>query len=318
MALEGMLNWQRAHLRPALILVSMLLLSSGNAHAQDWAALSADPELAQRFDYCALAQDPDAAPPDFEALIKAAQSAGETDRLAALVIADAGARVAREAKSKRKCERAFKAGEKLLSELERQEHQRLDAQAVVQASADPEIAEIQSAISHLWLRDQVARRVYLSLQKDASGGARWWARRRATANATLIDASATAYMRQLLERYDWIDHHRFGPKTSQFAWLLVQHADKHPEFQSMVLERMGAYLESDGVNKANYAYLWDRVAVNTGRLQRYGTQPIWDCHDGKLEPQPLEAPEEVDQRRAELGLDTMASGLAQMSETVCR
>ena len=55
----------------------------------------------------------------------------------------------------------------------------------------------------------------------------------------------------------------------------LKHADNDPEFQSFALARMEPYLETEGIKKSNYAYLWDRVAVNTDRKQRYGTQPIW-------------------------------------------
>ena len=124
-------------------------------------------------------------------------------------------------------------------------------------------------------------------------------------------------MEALLENIDWVDRERYGSSVSAHAWLLVQHADDHPTLQTLALQRMRPYFESGGIKAANYAYLWDRVAVNAGRLQRYGTQPKWECVDGALELQPLEEPETLDQRRAELGMPPVEQDLARMASSVC-
>jgi hypothetical protein len=80
---------------------------------------------------------------------------------------------------------------------------------------------------------------------------------------------------------------------------------------------MEKYLADDGVAKRDYAYLWDRVAVNEDRLLRYGTQPDWECKGGKLALKPMEDPENVDVRRAAVGMGPAQADLAQMSLSVC-
>jgi hypothetical protein len=54
-----------------------------------------------------------------------------------------------------------------------------------------------------------------------------------------------------------------------------------------------------------YAYLFDRVAANTGRPQRFGTQGRCTSEAG-WQPLPLERPGAVDELRRELGLEPMA------------
>jgi hypothetical protein len=54
----------------------------------------------------------------------------------------------------------------------------------------------------------------------------------------------------------------------------------------------------------HYAYLYDRVQVRDGNLQRYGTQYKF-TPEGALERESLADPETVDQRRSALGLPTM-------------
>jgi hypothetical protein len=56
--------------------------------------------------------------------------------------------------------------------------------------------------------------------------------------------------------------------------------------------------------------LADRIRFFEGRPQLYGTTLDWDSQ-GRLSPGPVEAPEEVDVRRAGLGLPPLAVALEQ-------
>lgn len=56
------------------------------------------------------------------------------------------------------------------------------------------------------------------------------------------------------------------------AWLLIQHADSDVEFQQYCLELMEREVESGGVAKSDVAFLTDRILVNKGKPQLYGTQ----------------------------------------------
>ncbi|KAA3641460.1 MAG: hypothetical protein DWP95_06790 [Proteobacteria bacterium] len=80
---------------------------------------------------------------------------------------------------------------------------------------------------------------------------------------------------------------------------------------------MEPYFKNGGIRPANYAYLWDRVAVNSGQLQRYGTQPFWECKNGQLALQPIEDLEKANQLREEIGMNSVETGLAEMSLSIC-
>ncbi len=85
------------------------------------------------------------------------------------------------------------------------------------------------------------------------------------------------------------------------AWLLVQHADRDVDFQRQVLENVMPLVESGDVQPDSFALLTDRVLVNSGKPQRYGSQLI--PVDGRWQPQPMEgAIAQVNQRRAEVHL----------------
>ena len=53
---------------------------------------------------------------------------------------------------------------------------------------------------------------------------------------------------------------------------MVQHADHDPEFQKRVLNLRRAEVEANNTDARDYAYLTDRVQINTGEEQIYGTQ----------------------------------------------
>lgn len=92
---------------------------------------------------------------------------------------------------------------------------------------------------------------------------------------------------------------RVGGDGLAAAWLLVQHADADPAFQAGVLAKMGPLVERGEVTAREYALLTDRVLAGQGKPQRYGSQLV--AVDGKWTPRPMEAPEQVDQRRAAIG-----------------
>ena len=93
-----------------------------------------------------------------------------------------------------------------------------------------------------------------------------------------------------------------GKEGSHNAWLLIQHADRDIEFQEKCLELMES-ANPDVVIQKDIAYLEDRIRVNGKRPQLYGTQ--FTQSNGEHILQPIENIEEVDERRAKMGMDTL-------------
>lgn len=134
-------------------------------------------------------------------------------------------------------------------------------------------------------------------------------RKRAMANNGIIeneedsklDSIHTQRMKEIVKQMGWPTISKVGETVSDMAWLLVQHADHDIEFQKQCLELMKQ--TSNDVSKVNIAYLEDRVKVNSGRPQIYGTQ--FYEHDGIYEPRPIEELDKVDKRRKEVGLESL-------------
>ena len=124
-----------------------------------------------------------------------------------------------------------------------------------------------------------------------------------------IDEVNTKRVQEMLEGREWFQDDLDGEGAGENGWLLVQHADRNPEFQVEVLEMMEAKLGAPGVSKTNFAYLYDRVAVAAGRPQRYGTQGI-ACVERAYDPGPLEDADNIDILREDLGMQPLAEYMA--------
>jgi hypothetical protein len=99
-----------------------------------------------------------------------------------------------------------------------------------------------------------------------------------------------------------------GEDGAHAAWCLAQHAD--PDHQSKFLGLLRAAAAAGEASVRDLAYLEDRVRVFGGRPQLYGTQFMYDKDE--LKPLPIEDPENLDQRRAAVGLGPFAEHQAQM------
>ena len=81
---------------------------------------------------------------------------------------------------------------------------------------------------------------------------------------------------QMFSKYGFLGFDKAGKEGSNHFWLLVQHSDKYPEFQKRVLKAMDKEVKKENADPNNYAYLYDRVKVNAGEKQLFGTQVTYE------------------------------------------
>lgn len=120
-------------------------------------------------------------------------------------------------------------------------------------------------------------------------------------NAALKDNAA--WLKNILARIGWFDISKYGAEASQAAWLMVQHADHDPEWQRHVLDVLEPKVETGDMQGKYFAYLIDRVNVNAGEAQIYGTQGR--CVDGSWQPHEVNDPVILDRLRDDVGLEPM-------------
>ncbi len=124
-------------------------------------------------------------------------------------------------------------------------------------------------------------------------------------NLMLTDNSNLIEVRKIFYSYGFPNYDLVGRRSSENFWLIVQHQDRTPQFQDSVLTAMKIEAEKGKASWANYAYLIDRVKVNTGEKQIYGTQMQLNKNNTTYEPKPVIEPDKLNERRKIVGLGTI-------------
>lgn len=115
-------------------------------------------------------------------------------------------------------------------------------------------------------------------------------------------------MVQIVDEIGYPTITKVGKKASFNAWLIIQH-HSDLNFQKKCLSMMEE--NKSDLNLQNIAYLKDRVLMNTGRKQIYGTQLKLNPVTKKMELYEVEDSEHLDERRASVGLESIKSYLQQ-------
>lgn len=113
-----------------------------------------------------------------------------------------------------------------------------------------------------------------------------------------------AIVKPLVEEHGWPTN----PDDEMHLVSIVLHADHDPEFQDTCLTLM----KSKSPRRDLVAYLTDRVLVNRGQPQIFGTQVLYD--GVTYRPYDIYKPEGVDIRRSAIGMEPMSSYLSKMRE----
>ncbi|MHC4946826.1 MAG: DUF6624 domain-containing protein [Planctomycetota bacterium] len=151
------------------------------------------------------------------------------------------------------------------------------------------------------IRTHVAEKYPAGGRLDPADAERWMA----------IDAANTARMKEIVDARGWPGFSLVGEDGALAAFLLVQHADADPAFQERCLPLLAEAVEAGEASPRDVAYLTDRIRMHAGEPQVYGTQVHWV--DGAPEPLPIEDPDRVDERRAEVGLGPLSEYMARFS-----
>jgi hypothetical protein len=116
----------------------------------------------------------------------------------------------------------------------------------------------------------------------------------------------------IIAAHGWPGYRLVGEDGAPAAWRIAQHAIGDPALQRAAVPLLQAAAEAGDAERWWVAMLEDRICVHEGRQQIYGTQFDWD-DDGQINVYPPVAdPEEVDVRRAAVGLGPLAERVREM------
>lgn len=120
-------------------------------------------------------------------------------------------------------------------------------------------------------------------------------------------------LEEIFEKYGYPGYDLVGKMGSQHFWLMVQHCDSDPAFQRRVLEKLKIEVDKKNADGSNYGLLTDRVKINSGEKQIYGTQVTYNSL-GQAYPKNLADSAGVNKRRAEVGLEPIEEYLNLMTQ----
>ena len=81
-------------------------------------------------------------------------------------------------------------------------------------------------------------------------------------------------VQSIARRYGFPGYSLVGEESSDNYLLLVQHSDFNVPFQKRILKLMKVLVNKGNASGSKYAYLVDRINLNEGKQQVYGTQII--------------------------------------------
>ena len=113
----------------------------------------------------------------------------------------------------------------------------------------------------------------------------------------------------ILHRYGWLGPETVGSNGNSAFFLVIQHSDK--ETQQQYLPLMRSAVKNKKANAQDLALLEDRVSLKVGKKQIYGSQIGRDDKTQKFYLLPLLDPDNVDNRRAKIGLGPIAEYLSE-------
>ena len=119
---------------------------------------------------------------------------------------------------------------------------------------------------------------------------------------------------EIFKKYGYPGYDLVGKEGAKNFWLMAQHADHHPEFQKKVLEKMKIEVEKGNADPSNFGLLVDRVNLNTGKAQIYGTQVTYNTEICQAYPRKLADSANVNERRKSIGLPPIEEYLNQMTQ----
>jgi hypothetical protein len=122
------------------------------------------------------------------------------------------------------------------------------------------------------------------------------------------DAANKLIVTAILDQYGWLGKEEIGEEGNSTLFLVIQHADHTTQLKYLPMMREA--VKNGKAESSGLALLEDRVALGQQKRQIYGSQVEQDPITQAYIVSPLEDPDNVDKRRAEVGLEPLSTYLS--------
>jgi hypothetical protein len=122
----------------------------------------------------------------------------------------------------------------------------------------------------------------------------------------------------IFAKYGVPTYRMVGSRAASDFVTMIQH--QSPEFRLKALPKLKTNVEAGEADPGSYATVYDRSQTDAGKKQMYGQNLICDSEHPKLHTGPIEDEENVNQRRAAIGLmrlELYTQLVVAMSPDVC-
>jgi len=172
----------------------------------------------------------------------------------------------------------------------------------------PDWPAIQTELEAMYKTDQALRSDFTKMVTEARAKAQEVdkaAREAIWKQINEQDRANQKRVAEIVEKHGWPVTSKVGALAATAAFLIVQHADL--DYQQRYIGKMREAVAGGEAAKQQLALLEDRVLVRQGKPQRYGSQV--DIRNG-VGLNPVEDPDNLDKRRATMGLGPICEYLA--------
>ncbi len=126
-----------------------------------------------------------------------------------------------------------------------------------------------------------------------------------------IDNKSAKIIASIIDKYGWLGKDKIGEQGNQTLFLGIQHID-NLKIQTEYLPILEKAVKSGDAKAWHYAFLKDRILMNKGEKQIYGTQVIISSKPKNSYIVPLQNPDKVDEFRKNIGLEPLEEYLKEM------
>ena len=165
------------------------------------------------------------------------------------------------------------------------------------------INAIKTELKHILQLDQEPRQKLMTAWKDFPNDT--LLHQKIGREIWVNDSLNVVRVREILDSYP-LD---FG-EENEVVWAVIQHSDL--ETQKQYLPRFIDAVEKGKLRGEFVAFMQDRIACRSGKPQMYGSQGSYN-DSGVFIPAEIEDPENVDARRAKMGMCTLQEYIKMMS-----